>query len=139
MLFSWEVPKKNFDTIERAKVFAEALTARGRRSSTDQIRYGEYSVEWGQRAGEALFATRTAGPIGVLAGNDEIAFGLLQAAKDMAVGVPTDLRIVGFDDTLTRPRSWRWRLLGTVRRAAMAGARRRRRCGCSRSACRSLS
>jgi LacI family transcriptional regulator len=100
-------PKENFDTAERKKVFAEALAAKGCRPGAEQIRFGEYSVEWGRRAGEQLFAHRTSGPIGVLAANDEIAFGLLQAAKDHAVGVPTELRIVGFDDTrlasLVRP------------------------------------
>jgi LacI family transcriptional regulator len=100
-------PRENFDTAERAKVFVEALASKGRRASSEQVRYGEYSVEWGQRAGEMLFSKRTQGVVGVLAGNDEIAFGLLQTAKDLAVGVPTDLRIVGFDDTrlasLVRP------------------------------------
>lgn len=111
-------PRENFDTAARAKVFIEALAARGRKASTDQVRFGDYSVEWGQRAGEQLFSDRgqgarglgtgkTGGPIGVLAGNDEIAFGLLQVAKDLAVGVPSELRLIGFDDTrlasLVRP------------------------------------
>ncbi len=100
-------PKENFDTAARARVFVDALAARGRRATADQVRYGEYSVEWGQRAGEELFAGRKGGPMGVLAANDEIAFGLLQAAKDMAVGVPSELRLIGFDDTrlasLVRP------------------------------------
>ncbi len=100
-------PKENFDTAARAKVFGEALAAMGHRTSTDQVRYGEYSVAWGQRASEQLFGKRTPGPIGVLAANDEIAFGLIQGAKDLGVGIPTDLRVVGFDDTrlasLVRP------------------------------------
>lgn len=104
-------PKTNFDTAARAKVFIEALAKRGHKvggTHSDQVRYGEYSVEWGQRAGEDLFETRgRKSPIAVLAGNDEIAFGLLQAAKDRAVGVPSELRIIGFDDTrlasLVRP------------------------------------
>ncbi len=119
-------PKENFDTAARAKVFVEALAARGRKATADQVRYGEYSVEWGQRAGEELFgergrgtggrkgegekggrSERSSGPIGVLAANDEIAFGLLQVAKDLAVGVPSELRLIGFDDTrlasLVRP------------------------------------
>ncbi len=101
-------PKTNFDTAARAKVFIEALAARGRKASADQVRFGEYSVEWGQRAGEELFEHRARKhPIGVLAANDEIAFGLLQAAKDRAVGVPSELRLIGFDDTrlasLVRP------------------------------------
>lgn len=100
-------PKENFDTAERARVFAEVLAQHGRKATAEQVRFGEYSVEWGQKAGEQLFAKRTSGAIGVLTGNDEIAFGLLQSAKEHAVGVPTDLRIVGFDDTrlasLVRP------------------------------------
>ena len=119
-------PKENFDTAARAKVFIEALAARGRKATADQVRYGEYSVEWGQRAGEELFGERArgaggrkgegekggkgerfSGPIGVLAANDEIAFGLLQVAKDLGVGVPSELRLIGFDDTrlasLVRP------------------------------------
>jgi LacI family transcriptional regulator len=48
------------------------------------------------------------GAIGVLAGNDEIALGVLQAAEDLSLEVPGDVRVVGFDDTrlasLVRPR-----------------------------------
>jgi LacI family transcriptional regulator len=44
---------------------------------------------------------------GVLAGNDEIALGILQSAHEHGVRVPDDLRVIGFDDTrlasLVRP------------------------------------
>jgi LacI family transcriptional regulator len=100
-------PKENFDTKARAAAFTETIARRGRRTSGQQVRFGEYSVEWGQRAGEEIFGKRPQGPIGVLAANDEIAFGLLLAAKDLAVGVPGELSIIGFDDTrlatLVRP------------------------------------
>jgi len=106
-------PKENFDTAERARVFVETLAKHKRKVSAEQVRYGEYSVEWGQRACESLFEKRTPGPVGVLAADDEIAFGVLLAAKDLGVGVPSDLKIVGFDDTrlasLVRPK------LSTVR------------------------
>src|SRR6185295_8474807 len=52
-------------------------------------------------------------PIGVLAGNDEIAYGVMLAAQERGRRVPQDVRVVGFDDTrlasLLRPR------LSTVR------------------------
>lgn len=106
-------PKENFDTAERSKVFAETLARHDRKATPAQIRYGGYSVEWGQRACESLFEKRTSHPLGVLAANDEIAFGVLLAAKDLGIGIPSDLRIVGFDDTrlasLVRPK------LSTVR------------------------
>ncbi|HMN39883.1 MAG TPA: LacI family DNA-binding transcriptional regulator [Phycisphaerales bacterium] len=106
-------PRENFDTAERARVFGEVLMHHGRKPSPQQLLFGEYSVEWGRQAGEQVFGTRAAGPVGVLAGDDEIAFGVTQAAKDLGLGVPSDLRIVGFDDTrlasLIRPQ------LSTVR------------------------
>jgi LacI family transcriptional regulator len=106
-------PKENFDTAERSRVFAETLARHKRKVSPGQIRYGDYSVEWGQRACESLFEKRTPGPVGVLAADDEIAFGVLLAAKDLGIGVPSELKIIGFDDTrlasLVRPR------LSTVR------------------------
>ena len=106
-------PKENFDTVERARTFVETLAAHGHKARGDQVRYGEYNVEWGQRAAEQLFGSRLTRPIGVLAGNDEIAFGLMHAARDRGVHVPADARIIGFDDTrlssLVRPQ------LSTVR------------------------
>lgn len=92
-------PKENFDTAERSRVFIETLARHRCKASTAQVRFGEYSVESGQRACEQIFARPPAGPVGIFAANDEIAFGILLAAKDMAIGVPSDLRIVGFDDT----------------------------------------
>jgi len=100
-------PKENFDTNKRAEVFARTLAARGHAVVESQVAFGVYSAEWGESW------ARERGPAalkncGVLAGNDEIALGILQAAQEMGVKVPDDLRIVGFDDTrlasLVRPR-----------------------------------
>lgn len=106
-------PKENFDTAERAKVFVETLARSGLTSIADQVRFGDYTVEWGRKAAESLLKKVGAAAIGVLAANDEIAFGIMQAAQDAGVSIPSQLRIVGFDDTrlasLTRPQ------LSTVR------------------------
>lgn len=100
-------PKENFDTQERAATFSATLKAAGRAPGADQVVYGRYAVEWGY-----LWAAQQLGKgglrgCGVLAGNDEIALGILQAAHDHKVKVPEQLRIVGFDDTriasLVRP------------------------------------
>lgn len=106
-------PRENFDAQHRAKVFAECLAATGVPIRNEQTDFGSYDAEWGRRWGGAMLAKGALHSAGVLAGNDEIAIGLLQAAEDHGVRVPDQLKLVGFDDTrlatLIRPR------LSTVR------------------------
>jgi len=102
-------PKENFDTQRRAAAFIETLKTKVSRVRKDQTVYGSYSVEWGYKWATAAIGELNfkAGPAGVLAGNDEIALGILQAAQDSSIKVPEKLKIVGFDDTrvasLVRP------------------------------------
>lgn len=106
-------PRDNFDTRRRAEEFSRTLRAAGIPARHDESAFGDYSVEWGARwAIERARQARLKG-CAVLAGNDEIALGVLQAAQDAGLTCPRDIRIVGFDDTrlasLVRPR------LSTVR------------------------
>jgi LacI family transcriptional regulator len=101
-------PESNFDTVHRSRAVAEALARRGARMHASQIRFGEYSLEWGRKwAHEAQAAGELKGA-GVLAGNDEIAWGIMLAAQELGISLPGELRVIGFDDTrlstLTRPR-----------------------------------
>lgn len=88
----------NFDTARRAEAFTGVLRSRGYVPREDQTAFGDYSPAWGTRWMEATLA-RGAKRLGVLAANDEIALGILQAATDAGLSVPGDVRIVGFDDT----------------------------------------
>ncbi|MBX9638847.1 MAG: substrate-binding domain-containing protein, partial [Mycobacteriaceae bacterium] len=70
-----------------------------------------YDVEWGRQWVHERVARQGVASLrgwGVLAGNDEIALGILQAALDVGLHVPGDLRVIGFDDTrmceIVRPR-----------------------------------
>jgi LacI family transcriptional regulator len=45
-------------------------------------------------------------PTAIFAGNDEMAAGVLQAARQMDVRVPEDLSVVGFDDFEIARRLW---------------------------------
>lgn len=127
-------PRENFDTIRRARAFTAALetgspTVREGVSSSssssspryhvrpDQIVYGDYSVAWGgiwarDAIGRGAIGSSSGGrapskPSGILAGNDEIAYGIMHAALDAGLSIPADVRIIGFDDTrlcsLVRP------------------------------------
>jgi LacI family transcriptional regulator len=102
-------PPVNFDSQQRAAAFQAALRESGVSVRSEQVAFGEYTPEWGASwAGANLSKEAGGGPVGVLAGNDEIAIGVLQAAADRGLRVPEQVRIVGFDDTrlasLIRPR-----------------------------------
>lgn len=100
-------PKENFDTRQRAAVFNETLERAGAKPGPDQIVHGTYSVAWGNEWAQGMAKARRLKGAGVLAGNDEVALGVLHAAQEHGLSSPKDLRIVGFDDTrlasLVRP------------------------------------
>lgn len=98
-------PRTNFDTIERGKAFAGALAsfAPSHAMSTDQSIMGEYSIAWGKEWGIRMIGKKKLGGnngcVGVLAANDKIAVGIMQAAEDAGIKIPDQLRIVGFNDS----------------------------------------
>lgn len=100
-------PRTNFDSIQRARAFTDALADCGWEVATDQIAMGDYSLEWGKEWALRMLR-RKALSGAVLAANDKIAFGIMQAAADAGVPVPDQLRVVGFNDSqlsqLFRPR-----------------------------------
>jgi LacI family transcriptional regulator len=100
-------PKDNFDTRARADVFLRTLRDAGVEPTPDQTSFGDYSLTWGERWASDAHRRGILNGAGVLAGNDEIALGILQTARQLGVRVPEDLRIIGFDDTrlasLVRP------------------------------------
>lgn len=75
---------------------------------TDLVSNG-YDVEAGRRAGEQLLAGAL--PDVVIAGNDELALGILDAAAEAGVRVPVGLAVTGWDDIMAA----RWAGLTTVR------------------------
>jgi LacI family repressor for deo operon, udp, cdd, tsx, nupC, and nupG len=61
------------------------------------VMHGDFSIESGAIAGERLFE-RAERPTAVFCFNDEMAIGVLQAARRRLLRVPQDVSIVGFDD-----------------------------------------
>jgi LacI family transcriptional regulator len=100
-------PRENFDTQQRAAAFLQTLAQAGGAAGQGQVVYGRYALAWGQSWASEMAAGGTLAGAGVLAGNDEIALGILQSAHEHGVRVPDDLRVIGFDDTrlasLVRP------------------------------------
>lgn len=97
-------PRENFDTQKRAAVFGGMVGA----AAAGNTAFGSYDVEWGRSWAASMVAAGRLRGAAVLAGNDEIALGIMQASQEAGLTLPADLRVVGFDDTrlatLVRPR-----------------------------------
>ncbi len=101
-------PRQNWDTMHRARAFEAALAEHGWKVKPDQVSCGEYSAQWGREWALRAIQRGWLQKAAVLAGNDDIACGIMRAAEDARVYVPDQLRIVGFDNTrmaeLVRPK-----------------------------------
>jgi len=82
---------------ERRGGFEDALNKAGLQLKPDYVVQGAYTFESGLACGEQLLA-KTPRPTAIFAGNDEMAAGVLQAARRAGLQVPADVTVVGFDD-----------------------------------------
>lgn len=92
-------PPDNFDTVQRASAFTTALTRSGYAPRSDQLAYGSYSTDWGRTWAEKLATRKVQAPLGIMAANDEIAYGVIDTFQAAGVSVPKQARVVGFDDS----------------------------------------
>jgi LacI family transcriptional regulator, repressor for deo operon, udp, cdd, tsx, nupC, and nupG len=77
-----------------------ALSAAGIPFAEELVVQGSFSMQSGADAMEKLLALEEP-PTAVFAGNDEMAFGAVKAARTHGLSVPEDLSMVGFDDQTT--------------------------------------
>lgn len=90
---------------ERRSGFEEALNERGLALAKAYVAEGAYTYESGIEKGRELL-TMAERPTAIFAGNDEMAAGVLQAARQLGIRVPEDLSVVGFDDFQIASRLW---------------------------------
>jgi LacI family transcriptional regulator, repressor for deo operon, udp, cdd, tsx, nupC, and nupG len=84
--------------LSRDRLHGATLRAKARKSERDIIvMHGDFSIESGTVAGERLL-TRRERPTAIFCFNDEMAIGVLDAARRLGVAVPGALSVVGFDD-----------------------------------------
>jgi len=81
----------------RKEAFTTALRAHGIHVRTEWIATGDMRVEGGRTAMQRLLSLSPR-PTAVVASNDLMAVGALQAAEAARIRVPRDLSIIGFDD-----------------------------------------
>lgn len=90
---------------ERGRGFEEGLAEHGLKLDPKLVRRGAYTFESGVEAATDLLSMPNP-PTAIFAGNDEMAIGVMKAARDRGLDVPGDLSIVGFDDLPMASRVW---------------------------------
>jgi LacI family transcriptional regulator len=91
-------PLGSAPSAERFHGYLAALHSAGITPDPTLIRHDTFSVEAGLQHGSEILALGEP-PTAVVSGNDEIAVGVLAAAKERNVAVPGELSVTGFDDT----------------------------------------
>jgi LacI family transcriptional regulator len=108
---------------ERRLGFEDALREAGLSLPRSLIVRGNYTFETGVTAANLLFDL-TPRPTAVFASNDEMAAGVVFAARERGITVPDDLSVIGFDDTPIAAHIWpplstvRWPIVSMARAAA---------------------
>lgn len=97
--------KSHGSSWERYKGYEDALRDYGIPLDADLVVEGDYSFDDGFRGARRLFALSDR-PTAIFGSNDEIAAGVLAAARSSGMNVPYDLSIAGFEDSPFSKQSW---------------------------------
>ena len=91
--------------IEREAGFLAALDEAGIAVDPALMTEGNYRFASGQRAGEQLLSVDPR-PTAIFSSNDEMAAGVMHAARELGLELPRALSIMGFDDSPTASHVW---------------------------------
>jgi len=89
----------------RGKGFSDALAERGIPLDPAYDFKGAYTFESGVEAGHALLSLAQP-PTAIFTLNDDMAIGVMQAARERGLELPRDLSVVGYDDLPMAARVW---------------------------------
>ena len=81
----------------RQSAYLKFCRSRKLKVPREYTQVGAYTMESGRLAGSELLGQKNR-PTAIVAANDMMAFGLLEAARELRLDVPRELSIVGFDD-----------------------------------------
>ncbi|HEY1771572.1 MAG TPA: LacI family DNA-binding transcriptional regulator [Gammaproteobacteria bacterium] len=112
--------KQHRSSPERFKGYESALQDYGIELDKKLVVPGDYSFDDGFRGARKLLALKDP-PSAIFGSNDEIAAGVLAAARAAGLNVPYDLSIAGFEDSPFSRQSWP--ALTTARQATKTVAR----------------
>jgi LacI family transcriptional regulator len=90
-------PRRFKAAVLRAKGTQSALAAAGLDLAGGEPLYGEWTEEWGRQATDVLLRS-VPGLDAIFCGNDQIARGVADAAREAGRRVPEDVALVGYDN-----------------------------------------
>ncbi len=102
--FLWGEPHHR-SSPERYQGYADALKDYGIALNKKLVLPGRYAFDDGFRGARKLFALKEP-PTAIFGSNDEIAAGVLAAARSTGLDVPWDLSIAGFEDNPFSKQAW---------------------------------
>jgi DNA-binding LacI/PurR family transcriptional regulator len=76
--------------------FRQALETAGLSHSNDFIG-DDFDMAGGYRSGLRALRDPTTRPTGIVAGSDEIAIGVITAARELGIKIPEELSVIGID------------------------------------------
>ncbi len=89
---------QNKPSLERIQGYENALRDKGYVVNSDRKYLESYNIETGYNGVKSLLMDKRID--GLFCGNDLIAIGALKALRELNLSVPSDVKIVGFDDIL---------------------------------------
>ena len=93
-------PADSLDSLNRLRGYREALQDHDVPFDPRLIARGDYSVEEGYRAMLRLLDGEDMPMDGVFCADDRIAQGVVRALRERGLGVPGDVSVIGFDDSV---------------------------------------
>lgn len=92
-------PLHNKDAEERYRVYREVLAEHDIPFDPELVTPGEFTYISGQEAARLLFDERKVPMDAIIAGNDDMAFGILDSLRTRRIKVPDQMAVTGFDDS----------------------------------------
>ncbi len=83
---------------DRLNGYRKGLAKAGLDDKPERVAEGDFTFHSGYEQGQALLRHTTDRPTAVFCQNDEMAIGVLKAARDLGIAVPERLSVIGFDD-----------------------------------------
>jgi LacI family transcriptional regulator len=118
-----EGPKGFISAAERRAGYEQAMAKAKLPVTKDMITPGAYTFESGYEAGVSILDADKK-PTAIFVANDEMAIGVMIAARERNINIPDDLSIIGFDDTPLSSHVWpplttvRWPINAMAKSAA---------------------
>lgn len=90
--------KDQVDSDQRFHAYREELKAHNLKFDKNLVVEGDFSAQSGRAAIQTLFSERKLKPDAIIAANDRMAFGVMEALQQRGINVPADIAVTGFDD-----------------------------------------